>query len=136
MATIRIAETLRPTRSHDSAAGGVYPIRAVSLERSRTRSRSRDARSRLSDLKDPDAEDADTGLRQDADFKKRQVRFKSHNWLAGWLCSNLKAGFQGQITALPCLSKHWCDLWRHWNQVWLVGLGHFPNLGYCSVFPV
>jgi KUP system potassium uptake protein len=73
MATIRIAETLRPTRSRDSVsgAGGVYPIRAVSLERSRTRSRSRDARSRLSDLKDPEVEDA--GLRQDGDFKKKQV---------------------------------------------------------------
>lgn len=72
MATIQIAETLRPTRSHNSGVGGgVYPIRAVSLERSRTRSRSRDARS--SDLKDPEAEDA--GLRQDGDFKKRQVRW-------------------------------------------------------------
>jgi KUP system potassium uptake protein len=71
MATIRIAETLRPTRSHDSAvtaAGGVYPIRAVSIERSRTRSRSR---SRLSDLKDPESEGA--GLRQEGDFKKKQV---------------------------------------------------------------
>jgi KUP system potassium uptake protein len=75
MATIRIAETLRPTRSRDSVSvGGVYPIRAVSLERSRTRSRSRDARSRLSDLKDPEVEDA--GLRQDGDFKKKQVRCK------------------------------------------------------------
>jgi KUP system potassium uptake protein len=75
MATIQIAETLRPTRSHNSGVGlggGVYPIRAVSLERSRTRSRSRDARSRISDLKDPEAEDA--GLRQDGDFKKKQVR--------------------------------------------------------------
>lgn len=78
MATIRIAETLHPTRSRDSAsvAGGVYPIRAVSLERSRTRSRSRDARSRLSDLKDPEVEDA--GLRQDGDFKKKQVRCNSN----------------------------------------------------------
>jgi KUP system potassium uptake protein len=73
MATIQIAETLRPTRSTNSGVGGgVYPIRAVSLERSRTRSRSRDARSRVSELKDPDGEDA--GLRQDGDFKKKQVR--------------------------------------------------------------
>ena len=71
MATIRIAEELRPTRSQTSVGGGVYPIRAASLERSRTRSRSRDARSRLSDLKDSAIEEA--GLRQDGDFKKKQV---------------------------------------------------------------
>jgi KUP system potassium uptake protein len=82
MSTIRIAEELRPTRSQTQTltltptqtgvGGGVYPIRAASLERSRTRSRSRDARSRLSDLKDSATEEA--GLRQDGDFKKRQVR--------------------------------------------------------------
>ncbi|KAN0122207.1 potassium transporter [Hyaloscypha variabilis] len=75
MSTIRIAEELRPTRSQTQTqtgvGGGVYPIRAASLERSRTRSRSRDARSRLSDLKDSATEEA--GLRQDGDFKKRQV---------------------------------------------------------------
>jgi len=71
MATIRIAEELRPTRSQTGVGGGVYPIRAASLERSRTRSRSRDARSRLSDLKD--SADEEAGLRQDGDFKKKQV---------------------------------------------------------------
>jgi KUP system potassium uptake protein len=71
MATIRIAEARRPTTSDSGVAGGVYPIRAASLERSRTRSRSRDARNRLSDLKEQEAEGA--GLRQDGDFKKKQV---------------------------------------------------------------
>jgi KUP system potassium uptake protein len=72
MATIRIADAGGPPRPDGSGiGGGVYPIRATSIERTRTRSRSRDARSRHSDLKDAE-EDAE--LRQDGDFKKRQVR--------------------------------------------------------------
>jgi KUP system potassium uptake protein len=72
MATIRIAEPRRPTTSDSGVGGGVYPIRTASRERSRTRSRSRDARNRSSDLKEQETED--TGLRQDGDFKKKQVR--------------------------------------------------------------
>jgi hypothetical protein len=36
-----------------------------------------------------------------------------------YLLPNLKVGFQGETTALPCLPEHWCDLWRHWYQVCL-----------------
>lgn len=76
MATIRIADAGgpprhdKPDRPDSSGIGGVYPMRATSIERTRTRSRSRDARSRHSDHKDTEE---DAGLRQDGDFKKRQV---------------------------------------------------------------
>ena len=74
MATIRIAERVRTNDRDPSVGGGVYPIRdgpALSIERTRSRSRSRDARSRL-ELRDPEGEEA--GLRQDGDFKQKQVR--------------------------------------------------------------
>lgn len=95
MATIRIAEELRPTRSNTAAGvgGGVYPIRDHSIERSRTRSRSRDARSRLSDLKDPETEEA--GLRQDGDFKKKQVGLVQA--FVGQLHANSRKVFKGKL---------------------------------------
>jgi KUP system potassium uptake protein len=82
MATIRIAETLHPTRSHsnppkDGIGGGVYSTRNISrssLERrsSRGRTRSVDRRS-LKSGDNEGIEDEDSGLRQAGDYKKRQV---------------------------------------------------------------
>jgi hypothetical protein len=75
MATIRIADPVRPSsrdpsdsHSHNSV-GGVYPIR----ELSRTRSRSREPRSHDQHERLDDHGDAAGGLRQAGDFKKRQV---------------------------------------------------------------
>lgn len=68
MATVRIADAIRPTRSNDGTSsalsGGVYPIRAVSLERRGSH--------RASEHEKLD-DDEEGGLRQDGDFKKRQV---------------------------------------------------------------
>jgi KUP system potassium uptake protein len=74
MATIRIADPIRPSRSvddGDTAVGGVYPIRALSLER--TRSRSRDARSHVDHHERLDDEETAGELRQAGDFKQKQV---------------------------------------------------------------
>jgi len=74
MATIRIADEIHPVRTNDGTssalAGGVYPIRSPSLVDLRaTRSRSVERRGvRLND----NAHD-DEGLRQEGDFKKKQV---------------------------------------------------------------
>jgi KUP system potassium uptake protein len=69
MATVRIADAIRPTRSNDGSnsalSGGVYPIRAVSLERRTSH--------RASEHEKLDDDDEEGGLRQDGDFKKRQV---------------------------------------------------------------
>ena len=82
MATIRIADQIRPTRSHEGGSsstdvgGGVYPIRSISLERrsSRGRSRSNDRRGyRLDDDETQEQEGGDQGLRQSGDFKTKQV---------------------------------------------------------------
>lgn len=79
MATIRIADPIRPSRSFDhidTAVGGVYPIRTLSLER--TRSRSRDARSHTDHHHHPHEKLEDNNgsgdLRQAGDFKQKQVR--------------------------------------------------------------
>jgi KUP system potassium uptake protein len=82
MATIRIADTVHPTRSGGNAtgsgvSGGVYTVRNVSkasLERRSVRGRrsSIDRRS-LPSGDNEAAEDEDSGLRQAGDFKKRQV---------------------------------------------------------------
>lgn len=75
MATIRIADPIRPSsrdpsdsHSHHSV-GGVYPIR----ELSRTRSRSREPRSHDHHERLDDHGDAAGGLRQAGDFKKKQI---------------------------------------------------------------
>jgi KUP system potassium uptake protein len=78
MATIRIAETVHPlhhTRSATEAAttgreDGIYNIRAISRERSRSRDRW-SLRNGPGDSNDP--EDDDPGLRQTGDFKHKQV---------------------------------------------------------------
>jgi hypothetical protein len=89
MATIRIADPIKPVKSIDERRtrediGGVYNTRAISLERrSTTRALSLDLRStrgrrdsvdRNSKAGDDvEAEDEDSDLRQAGDFKKKQV---------------------------------------------------------------
>ncbi|OCL04473.1 potassium transporter [Glonium stellatum] len=105
MATIRIAESLHPTRSHgdppkDGIGGGVYSTRNISrssLERrsSRGRARSVDRRSVRSG---DDEEDEDSGLRQAGDFKKRQI-FKGRYLL--WLAYQSIGVIYGDIGTSP-----------------------------------
>lgn len=79
MATIRIAEPERPSRAVDDidSVGGVYPIRALSLDRttSKVRSLSRDTRAQQDerDEKLEDDEDVHDDFRQAGDFKQKQV---------------------------------------------------------------
>ncbi|KAH0534038.1 hypothetical protein FGG08_007363 [Glutinoglossum americanum] len=86
--TIRIADTIHPTRSGGSSgvAGGVYSMRnvsGVSLERRSTRGRSSIDRRSLRSGDNEGAEDEDSGLRQAGDFKQRQVfTGKTLLWLA------------------------------------------------------
>ena len=98
MATIRIAKELLPTRSNTGISGGFYPIRENSIERSRPRSRSRDACSRLSDLRDPEIEQA--GLARDGDFKKKKQVTCSGKLRDCVLTS--RKGFKGRL--LPYLA--------------------------------
>lgn len=74
MATIQIADPIRPlsrTNSYD-VVGGVVNLRATSVERTRTRSLSRDvSRSRPHHERLEHGEDG--GLRQSGDFKQKQV---------------------------------------------------------------
>jgi KUP system potassium uptake protein len=82
MATIKIDDTLRPTRSNDNppysgVGGGVYSARNISRDSVDKRSigartRSIDRRS-LRSGNNERVEDEDSGLRQAGDFKKRQV---------------------------------------------------------------
>lgn len=92
--TIRIDDTIRPTRTYTSATasggiGGVYHLRNVSkssLERRSTGVRGRTGSADRRGLKPGDneaAEDEDAGLRQSGDFKSRQVfTGKALLWLA------------------------------------------------------
>ena len=74
MATIRIADGIHPIRTNDGTssalAGGVYPIRNQSLDLRKVRSRSVERHG----VKIGEADESgDEGLRQEDDFKKRQV---------------------------------------------------------------
>jgi KUP system potassium uptake protein len=80
--TIRIDDTVRPTRSNTERTGtgfgnGIYPYRSQSRASSNNRSiRGRRGSLDKRSLKSGDheaAEDEDSGLRQSGDFKKRQV---------------------------------------------------------------
>lgn len=75
MATIRIADAIHPIRTNDGTssalAGGVYPIRNPSLDLRNTRSRSVERRGVRIGEHDGHG---DEGLRQEGDFKKKQVR--------------------------------------------------------------
>ncbi|KAH6671701.1 potassium transporter-domain-containing protein [Halenospora varia] len=78
MATIRIADTLYPTRSNASTSGadigGVYPIRAISVDRRSLRSGDHERQA---------SEDEDSGLRRAGDYKKKQIfSGKMLLWLA------------------------------------------------------
>lgn len=103
MATIRIDDLpILPPRTQDGhstgVAGGVYPMRS----RSRSLTRSVERRGAHNE----DYGDESAGLRQDGDFKQKQV---------SWICTMKRmhtepmflAGFQRQNAPLPCLSEHW-----------------------------
>jgi KUP system potassium uptake protein len=89
--TIRIDDTVRPTRSNTDRTStgfgnGIYPYRSQSRASSNSRSiRGRrgsfDRRSQKSGDHEA-AEDEDSGLRQSGDFKKRQVQNDSKLSLA------------------------------------------------------
>lgn len=68
--TIQFADTpIRPTKSNESrSVGGVYPIRS----RSRSRGRSKSS-FELQKIEIEDAEDEDAGLRNEGDYKRKQV---------------------------------------------------------------
>lgn len=79
MATIRIDDlAVPPVRALDGhstgVAGGVYPIRSRSLERRSVRTRSVERRGVKLDDHDHEYGEEGTGLRQDGDFKQKQVR--------------------------------------------------------------
>ncbi|KAK0118864.1 hypothetical protein ONS96_011944 [Cadophora gregata f. sp. sojae] len=99
MATIRIADEIHPIRTNDGTssalAGGVYPIRNPSLVDLRaTRSRSVERRGvRLNDNVHDDG-----GLRQEGDFKKKQV-FKGKYLL--WLAYQSIGVIYGDIGTSP-----------------------------------
>ncbi len=74
MATIRIADAIHPIKLNDGTSsaltGGVFPVRNPSLDLRGTRSRSVERRGvRLDDHEGY----GDEGLRQEGDFKKKQV---------------------------------------------------------------
>ncbi len=121
MATIRIADQLRPNRSHEGGSsstdvgGGVYPIRSLSLERRSSRGRSRSADRRGYKLEDDaqEQEGGDQGLRQAGDFKKKQVCWNLQYWTAkSFLVDTLTStDIQRQILAMACISEHRGDLY-------------------------
>jgi KUP system potassium uptake protein len=92
--TIRIDDTIHPTRSHENTTatggiGGVYHLRDVSrssLDRRSTGTRGRRGSFDRRSLRSGDneaAEDEDAGLRQSGDFKTRQIfTGKQLLWLA------------------------------------------------------
>jgi hypothetical protein len=112
MATIRIAETVHPTRSGDNAVssgigGGVYSMRNVSgasLERRSTRGRgsSLDRRS-LRSGNNVAAEDEDSGLRRAGDFKKRQVHI---NWSLQLLAYSAFSHPTRSLRGKSCCGSH------------------------------
>jgi len=78
MATIRIAETVRPTKSFERTdsigiGSGIYNIRTNSVERRGTFGRRNSFDTRSVRTGDDQAEDQDSGLREAGDYKTKQV---------------------------------------------------------------
>jgi hypothetical protein len=118
MATIRIDDSVRPTRAHGPTgtglSGGVYPMRSLSRgSGSRGRRNSTDRKSLRSGDQEA-AEDEDSGLRQSGDYKKRQVQLKHMNLLT--LLELTCLGFFRQNLTVACIPVDWSHLWRHWDQ--------------------
>jgi KUP system potassium uptake protein len=83
MATIRIADPIRPSRSNErpdssGIGSGIYNIRTASLDRRSARSRRGSIDIRNTKTGDAEeAKDEDSGLREVGDYKTKQVRCKS-----------------------------------------------------------
>jgi hypothetical protein len=86
-ATISFADELKPSKSHDDTfgVGGVYNLRS----RRTSKSSLRDKIAFLSDDKAVPPEDEDSGLRNEGDYKSKQVRYNHQCSLV--FCSNIKS---------------------------------------------
>ena len=129
MATIRIADPIRPTRSNESTAASniVHPTRAVSLDRRSTRSRGRRASLDRRSVKsgDPEgAQDEDSGLRQAGDFKKRQVSSRTRCLYTPQFSCGLD--LQRKIFTMARISIHWV---RILPQPFLLVAGSYLSFG-------
>ncbi len=84
--TISFADELKPSKSHDGTVGvgGVYNLRS----RSRSKSSLHD-KTAISDDKAIHPEDEDSGLRNEGDYKSKQVRYIQQCSLV--FCSNIKS---------------------------------------------
>lgn len=76
--TIQFVDELKPTKSHNSqdaihSVGGVYNLRSRRGSKSSLRDKGY-----LSDDKVVPPEDEDPGLRNEGDYKSRQVRYNTH----------------------------------------------------------
>lgn len=119
MATIRIAESVRPARSKTTGdvsstgvAGGVFPMRSLSshsMERRSLRGRrlSFDRHStRSGRIEEP--QDEDSGLRRATDYKKKQVRLELA-YIFSYSLTQL--GFYREDAVIPRISIYRCDIW-------------------------
>jgi hypothetical protein len=106
--SIQFAEEKHRRKSTSSQGiGGVVPLRHRSLSRKRTNSI--DVRDKISALEDP--EDEDAGLRDDRDYKKKQVRnMRDFEWCGLMQC----AGVQREPDAPTGVPERRCHLWRYW----------------------
>lgn len=111
--TIQFAEpALRPTRSNTQSVGGVTYLRSRSKSRSK-RTNSIDL-TKIKTLED--AEDEDAGLRDERDYKRRQVRRSLQNCaLHLQLTLNKHVGLQCWPDIHPGLPVHRCHLRRYWH---------------------
>jgi KUP system potassium uptake protein len=128
MATIRIADPIKPAKTIDErtsreAIGGVYNTRQLSLDRRSSRGR-RDSIDRSSRPTDYiEAEDEDSGLRQNGDFKKKQVCSPLEHLL---MCmSSLDQVFKGKVL-----------LWLAYQSIGVIygDIGTSPLYVYSSTF--
>ena len=119
MATIRIADPVKPERPIDErrgreSVGGIYNTRGISIDRRRSKSRLRrfSVDTRSGDCEE--GEDEDPGLRQAGDFKEKQVCVAFLNLCMARILN--QSGFQRHSPVMAYLPEYRRDLWRYWNQ--------------------
>ena len=104
--SIQFADTpLRPTKSASTqGVGGVYPLRSRSKSRGRRGSYEEHKAAELGN-----AEDEDAGLRDDRDYKHKQVSLGSS--CACNLLTLINSGLQLPPNAISRLFFHRCHIW-------------------------
>jgi hypothetical protein len=115
---ITFANELKPVKSNRSGddivgGGGVYNTRS----RRASKTSVRDKSAFFAEVDAVPPEDEDSGLRNEADYKSKQVRCNTHPASLGsaqWLSEMIVIGILEARTGPACLAEYRNNIWRYW----------------------